>query len=138
MLREYVSRRASAKHDAERKPGLVSAKVRHAFRRFRNTYLRNFTTTPPGVIKFWMGHAGEGMSYLYDKIKEDLAFHKQVAEKAGFGFQLPSKKCVEPKKLSSKKALNWTEWTEKRIRARFRNGCNCLKRIRVSGRGEWI
>jgi integrase len=41
----------------------------HAFRRFRNTYLRNFTATPPGLLQFWMGHAGEGMSDLYDKIK---------------------------------------------------------------------
>jgi integrase len=125
MLREYISRRVSAKHDAERKSGLLfcsrngkplhqSSILRrklhavlsklgqpkcgvHAFRRFRNTYLRNFTTTPPGLIKFWMGHAGEGMSDLYDKIKEDVAFRKQVAEEAGLGFHLPSKKCVEPK-----------------------------------------
>jgi integrase len=124
MLREYISRRVSAKHDAERKSGLLfcsrngkplhqSSILRrklhavlsklgqpkcgvHAFRRFRNTYLRNFTTTPPGPIKFWMGHAG-GMSDLYDKIKEDVAFRKQVAEEAGLGFHLPSKKCVEPK-----------------------------------------
>ena len=27
----------------------------HAFRRFRNTYLRNYTSTPPGVYRFWMG-----------------------------------------------------------------------------------
>lgn len=63
----------------------------HAFRRFRNTYLRNFTSTPPGVLQFWMGHAGEGMSALYDKIKEDAAFRKEVAEKVGLGFELPSK-----------------------------------------------
>jgi len=131
MLREYISRRVSAKHDAERKSGLLfcsrngkplhqSSILRrklhpvfskpgqpkcgvHAFRRFRNTYLRNFTTTPPGLINFWMGHAGEGMSDLYDKIKEDVAFRKQVAEEAGLGFHLPSKKCVEPKQSSSKK-----------------------------------
>lgn len=131
MLRSYISRRANAKHYAERTCGLlfcsrngkplhqsnllrrklhpVLAKLgqpkcgMHAFRRFRNTYLRNFTTTPPGLIKFWMGHAGEGMSDLYDKIKEDVAFRKEVAEKAGLGFQLPSAKCVESKKFSSKK-----------------------------------
>jgi integrase len=43
----------------------------HAFRRFRNTYLRNYTSTPEGLYKFWMGHAGEGMSDLYDKIRHD-------------------------------------------------------------------
>lgn len=131
MLREYTSQRANAKHNAERNSGLlfcsrngkplhqsnllrrklhpVLAKLGqpkcgvHAFRRFRNTYLRNFTTTPPGLIKFWMGHAEEGMSDLYDKIKEDVAFRTEVAEKAGLGFQLPSAKCVESKKFSSRK-----------------------------------
>jgi integrase len=66
----------------------------HAFRRFRNTYLRNKTATPQGLIKFWMGHAGEDMSDLYDKIRSDVAFRKEVAEKAGLGFELPSKKAV--------------------------------------------
>ena len=56
-----------------------------------NTYLRNFTATPPGVLQFWMGHAGEGMSDLYDKIKSNVAFRKEMAEKAGLGFELPSK-----------------------------------------------
>ncbi|HVH72508.1 MAG TPA: hypothetical protein VNB49_15555 [Candidatus Dormibacteraeota bacterium] len=53
-----------------------------------------------------MGHAGEGMSDLYDKIKEDVAFRKEVAEKAGLGFHLRYKKCVEPKQFSSKKRSN--------------------------------
>lgn len=75
----------------------------HAFRRFRNTYLRSYTSTPPGVRKFWMGHAGEGMSDLYDKIRNDLPFCKEVAEKAGLGFELPFKKCVKPKQSWSKK-----------------------------------
>ncbi len=43
------------------------------------------------------------MSDLYDKIKEDVAFRKEVAQKAGLGFQLPSAKCVESTKFSSKK-----------------------------------
>jgi hypothetical protein len=30
------------------------------------------------------------MGDLYDKIKEDLAFRKEWAEKCGFGFKLPS------------------------------------------------
>jgi integrase len=40
----------------------------HAFRRFRNTYLRNYTDCPEGLYKYWMGHAGKDMSDLYDKI----------------------------------------------------------------------
>jgi integrase len=61
----------------------------HAFRRFRNTYLRNYTNRPEGVYKFWMGHAGKDMSDLYDKVKEDVAFRRGVAERCGFGFELP-------------------------------------------------
>ena len=62
----------------------------HAFRRFRNTHLRNRTACPEGLRKFWMGHADESMSDLYDKIKEDLGFRREWAEKAGFGFKLLS------------------------------------------------
>ena len=62
----------------------------HAFRRFRNTYLRNYTSTPPGLYKFCMGRAGKDMSDLYDKIKCDPAFRKEVAERAGIGFDIPS------------------------------------------------
>jgi len=67
----------------------------HAFRRFRDTYLKNYTSTPPGIINFWLGWAGEGMSDLYDKIRHDVEFRKEVAEKAGIGFKLPSKKPVD-------------------------------------------
>ena len=62
----------------------------HAFRRFRNTYLRNYTDCPEGLYKYWMGHAGKDMSDLYDKIKEDVAFRRKWAERCGFGFELPS------------------------------------------------
>src|SRR5580704_12395416 len=63
----------------------------HAFRRFRDTYLKNYTPTPLGLINFWLGWAGEGMSNLYDKIRHDVEFRKEVAEKAGLGFELPTK-----------------------------------------------
>jgi integrase len=74
----------------------------HAFRRFRNTYLRNRTNTPPGLRKFWMGWGGDpadqaadsgkkDMSDLYDKVRDELKFRKEIAEKAGLGFELPSK-----------------------------------------------
>jgi len=62
----------------------------HAFRRFRNTHLRNRTECPEGLQKFWMGHADASMGDLYDKIKEDFAFRRMWAERAGFGFDLPS------------------------------------------------
>jgi integrase len=62
----------------------------HAFRRFRNTYLRNKTQCPDGLRNYWMGHAGKDMSDLYDKIKEDVGFRREWAERSGFGFELPS------------------------------------------------
>jgi len=72
----------------------------HAFRRFRNTYLRNYAQCPEGLYKYWMGPARKDMSDLYDKIKEDVAFRRSWAERCGFGFQLPSvvpnvPKCTE-------------------------------------------
>jgi len=62
----------------------------HAFRRFRNTYLRNYTECPEGLYKYWLGHAGRDMSDLYDKIKEDVTFRRKWAERCGFGFELSS------------------------------------------------
>jgi len=62
----------------------------HAFRRFRNTYLKNRTECPKGLYDYWLGHAGKDMSDLYDKINEDVPFRKMWAEKCGFGFELPS------------------------------------------------
>jgi integrase len=62
----------------------------HAFRRFRETHLRNFTATPPGLYQFWMGHAGTEMSDIYDMIRFNVEFRKTKAEEAGIGFELPS------------------------------------------------
>ena len=69
----------------------------HAFRRFRNTYLRNYTSTPPGVYRFWMGHARadgetsagavESMSDRYDKAEHEGALRKEWAGKSGVGFR---------------------------------------------------
>jgi hypothetical protein len=81
----------------------------HAFRRFRNTYLRNYTECPEGLYKYWMGHAGKDMSDLYDKIKEDVAFRRKWAERCGFGFDLPSLR----KKPKQKKRRNQLREREK-------------------------
>jgi integrase len=60
----------------------------HAFRRFRLTYLRNYTNCPQGLIDFWLGHAADDMTDLYDKIKDDLAFRRAKAEEVGIGFEI--------------------------------------------------
>lgn len=61
----------------------------HAFRRFRSTYLRNYTSCPDGLRTFWLGWSGKGMGDHYDKIREDAVFRRQVVERAGIGFDLP-------------------------------------------------
>jgi len=62
----------------------------HAFRRFRHTYLKNRTACPSGLRQYWLGHAGRDMDDLYDKIKEDVSFRQDWAEKSGLGFELPA------------------------------------------------
>jgi len=66
----------------------------HAFRRFRNTYLRNYTSCPNGLRNFWLGWSGKDMSDHYDKIREDAVFRREVAERVGIGFELPKSSIV--------------------------------------------
>jgi integrase len=73
----------------------------HIFRRYRITYLRNFTSVKEGVRKFWLGHADDEderdksdnkrdvMGDWYDTIEKNRPFRLQQAEAAGFGFELP-------------------------------------------------
>lgn len=61
----------------------------HGFRRFRNTFLRDYTPCPDGLQKFWLGHAGETMTDLYDKVKENVQSRLDWADKCGIGFDLP-------------------------------------------------
>ena len=58
--------------------------------RVPNGHLRNRTECPEGLRKFWMGHADERMSDLYDKINEDVEFRRIWAGECGFGFELSS------------------------------------------------
>jgi integrase len=66
----------------------------HAFRRFRNTYLRQ-EHCPDGLLKYWLGHAGRDMSDHYDKSSEDVQYRRDVAKSMGVGFELP--KALTPK-----------------------------------------
>jgi integrase len=68
----------------------------HAFRRFRNTYLKNETACPKGLRDYWLGHAGNSMDDLYDMVKDNTAFRKKKAEEFGIGFELPSTVSVVP------------------------------------------
>lgn len=60
----------------------------HAFRRYRNTHLRK-NRVPDGLIQFWMGHAPESMTDVYDKVREDVEFRRFTAEQVGLGFDPP-------------------------------------------------
>jgi integrase len=69
----------------------------HAFRRFRDTFLRNRTNCPESILHFWLGWGSEGMSGHYDQIKNDVAFRKDVANRCGVGFRVPaSLASIEP------------------------------------------
>ena len=68
----------------------------HAFRRFRITWLRK-NLVPEDLITFWHGHAGKTVTDSYSKLKNDVNFRAQVAEKVGLGFELtPGKAAVGP------------------------------------------
>ncbi|HVR26742.1 MAG TPA: hypothetical protein VMU26_25890 [Candidatus Polarisedimenticolia bacterium] len=82
----------------------------HAFRRYRNAYLKNETSCPKGLRDYWLGHAGNSMDDLYDMVKDNVALRKQRASEFGIGFELPLLVSIVPKvpkntaKTKSKKA----------------------------------
>jgi integrase len=85
-------------------PLLAEAKIPkngfHGFRRYRNTYLRNETECPAGLLKYWLGHsASRDMSDRYDMVRDDSDFRRTQAKILGVGFKLPAQlKRVAPKK----------------------------------------
>jgi len=45
--------------------------------------------------RFWLGHANETVTDDYSRLKkEDVTFRKEVAEKVGIGFELPTQSSV--------------------------------------------
>jgi hypothetical protein len=60
----------------------------HSFRRFRITRLRELGT-PEDVIRYWAGHAGQGITDRYSKLAENVALRKQWAQRSGLGYELP-------------------------------------------------
>ena len=59
----------------------------HAFRRFRLTWLGK-NSVPKDLERYWMGHAPEEVGDLYSKLKDDVSFRQEWAERAGLGFEL--------------------------------------------------
>src|SRR5712691_3705780 len=62
----------------------------HAFRRFRNTFLRK-SHVPDDLTQFWLGHAGKSMTDEYSQIRDDVKYRKMVTEQTGIGFALPAR-----------------------------------------------
>ena len=58
-----------------------------AFRRFRLTWLRK-NGVPKDLERYWMGHAPEEVGDLYSKLKDDVSFRQEWAERPGLGFEL--------------------------------------------------
>jgi integrase len=62
----------------------------HAFRRFRTAHLRR-NRVPWDLEKLWLGHANRDVTDKYaEQLKNDLDWRKDVAEKTGLGFALPT------------------------------------------------
>jgi len=68
-----------------------------AFRRSRDTYLRNETSCPEVIYKYWLGRArGAEISERYYNIKRDRKTRLEWAERCGYGFDLPKCWTQEP------------------------------------------
>jgi integrase len=65
----------------------------HAMRRARTTWLRK-NRAPEDLIRFWLGHANKSVTDGYSKLDEDVEYRKEVAEKVGLGFVIPTGKVV--------------------------------------------
>jgi|SRR5450755_1678934 integrase len=74
-------------HPALKKPGQPKAGL-HSLRRFRLTWLRK-NRVPGDLERFWMGHENETVGDDYSKLKDDVAFRLEQAEKVGLGFEIP-------------------------------------------------
>jgi integrase len=61
-----------------------------AFRRYRNTHLGKCCGLPEGLKKYWMRHADDSMTGIYDQVYLDRDLRKMWAEHCGIGFDLPA------------------------------------------------
>jgi integrase len=74
----------------------------HAMRRFRTTWLRK-QRAPEDLTRFWLGHAKQSITDGYSMLAQDVAFRREVAEKLGTGFEVPtSMRPMRPRKESEK------------------------------------
>jgi len=74
-------------HPALKKLGQPKAGL-HSLRRFRLTWLRK-NRIPADLERFWMGHENETVGDDYSKLKDDVTFRLEQAERVGLGFEIP-------------------------------------------------
>lgn len=94
----------------------------HALRRFRSTFLKNFTHCPEGLRKYWLAwargedkdeHGGsEDMDERYDMIADNLPYRLRMAEECGLGFELPSPVPTVPNSDQNQTASNLSQTEE--------------------------
>jgi hypothetical protein len=87
---------------------LVSRRQEHTA--FVVTATHSFATTRTARRAFSTSGLAEGMSGLYDKVKADVAFRREVANSCGVGFNVPANlssiEPIEPKLESVEVAVN--------------------------------
>ena len=76
---------------------LAKHKIRgfHAFRRYRISHLREIGV-PEDIIRYWVGHAGQGITDRYSKLGQNVEPRRDWARRAGLGFEVPEL-CTAPR-----------------------------------------
>src|SRR5258707_13568021 len=86
-----------------------NGKAFHSFRRSRVMYLRK-NRGPGDLERFWIGHANKDATDKYAaQLKEDVEWHKDVAEKTGLGFALPAKTEISIEQLGQPEMIRSEE-----------------------------
>jgi hypothetical protein len=88
----------------------------HSFRRFWTTRRRELGV-PEDIIRFWLGHAGEGITDRYSKLAENIELRKSWASRCGLGFDLPTGGPTSAKKLKPVKKSRGRSLPEAAVKA---------------------
>jgi integrase len=82
-----------------------TAKGFHAFRRYRNTWLRS-QNCQPDLLLFWMGHSAKNsMTELYSKLAQDVKARLREAERIGLGFRLDVEEIAAERQLEAEQQM---------------------------------
>lgn len=77
----------------------------HAFRRFRTTHLEK-QDVPGSLLDFWIGHSDSKVTARYLKLKKDVSFRLEVAERVGLGYE------IQPSPVRNGPQLSTSEGTQ--------------------------